>query len=82
MKSGLSPNSIPWAVSGVVLLSSLVFIHAEIQRRVMLIYPKTDRFTMPLKPFIFDDGLHLEVVPFDLENDCLLEINGSVVVQA
>ena len=47
------------------------YLTDEFPRKVMLIYPKTDRFTKPLKPFIFEDNYQLEVVPFDLENDCL-----------
>ena len=32
-----------------------------------LIYPRTERFTQPLKPFHFDERLSLWVLPFDLD---------------
>ena len=37
-----------------------------------LIYPAHRKFTRPLPPFDFGSGLHLHVVPFDLERDELL----------
>ncbi|WP_456322102.1 McrC family protein [Hydrogenimonas sp.] len=40
-------------------------------RKVVLVYPKTDRFRKPLYPFVFDEGYWLEVLPFDLEKDML-----------
>lgn len=42
------------------------------QRRVILIYPRTDRFTKPLLPFVFDEGYQLEVLPFDLDSDKMI----------
>ena len=43
-------------------------------RSVILIYPKTDQFHEPLGPYYFDkkDKERLYVLPFDLENDCLM----------
>ena len=37
----------------------------------VLIYPKTAAFPAPLPPFRMDDGLTLEVVPFDLDAGAL-----------
>lgn len=36
-----------------------------------LIYPRTERFTHPLKPFHFDERLSLWVLPFDLDTQAL-----------
>ena len=35
--------------------------------RMALIYPRTEQFTQPLKPFHFDERLSLWVLPFDLD---------------
>lgn len=35
-------------------------------RQLMLIYPKTETFSQPLPKFHYEDGLTLEIVPFDL----------------
>lgn len=40
--------------------------------RMALIYPRTEAFTAPLAPFDFGGGLSLEVLPFDLDGECLL----------
>lgn len=37
-----------------------------------LIYPRTSRFSKPLPPFEFGNGLRLHVLPFDLESGCLV----------
>lgn len=39
---------------------------------MVLIYPQTDIFPAPLKPFLFNDALTLHVWPFDLDRDELL----------
>lgn len=38
---------------------------------MLLIYPRTERFSEPLKPFDFSEQLRLWVIPFDLETDKL-----------
>lgn len=42
------------------------------QGRMALIHPRTARFSSPLDPFSFSALLHLEVLPFDLDRECLL----------
>lgn len=42
--------------------------------RMALIYPRTETFAAPLDPFDFGGGLSLEVLPFDLDAECLLGI--------
>ncbi|MCX2862267.1 McrC family protein [Paucibacter sp. PLA-PC-4] len=39
--------------------------------RMALIYPRTETFRNPLAPFDFGGGLSLEVLPFDLDLECL-----------
>jgi 5-methylcytosine-specific restriction enzyme subunit McrC len=39
--------------------------------RMALIYPRTETFRYPLAPFDFGGGLSLEVLPFDLDLECL-----------
>lgn len=40
---------------------------------IVLIYPKWSGFDKPFKePFVFEDGLHLWVIPFDLRSDKLI----------
>lgn len=41
-------------------------------KKLMLIYPKTDKFFEPLPVFNYEYGFELEVVPFDLEADRLV----------
>ena len=40
---------------------------------MMLIYPKHENFNLPLPVFSYSNELHLWVVPFDLENDVLVD---------
>jgi len=40
---------------------------------MLLIYPMTHRFQQPLPVFTYSQQLHLRVVPFDLQNDRLVE---------
>lgn len=40
--------------------------------RMALIYPRTETFQSPLNAFDFGDGLSLEVLPFDLDQERLL----------
>lgn len=42
--------------------------------RMALLYPLTERFAQPLAPFDFGDGLSLEVLPFDLEQELLVGV--------
>lgn len=42
--------------------------------RMALIYPRTETFQSPLDAFDFGGGLSLEVLPFDLEKECMLGI--------
>ncbi|MNR62151.1 hypothetical protein D3C85_1840860 [compost metagenome] len=37
-----------------------------------LIYPRTEAFHSPINTFYFDERLHLEVLPFDLDQERLL----------
>lgn len=41
------------------------------QGRMALVYPATERFQAPLPAFAFDERLHLEVLPFDLEREAM-----------
>jgi len=41
--------------------------------QMLLIYPMTSRFKRPLPVFTYSQKLHLWVVPFDLENDRVVE---------
>tara|TARA_R110001599_G_scaffold230819_1_gene430090 strand:- start:585 stop:1871 length:1287 start_codon:yes stop_codon:yes gene_type:complete len=41
-------------------------------KKLMLIYPKTDKFQAPLLPFQYEDGFELSVVPFDLDSGTLI----------
>ena len=41
--------------------------------QMLLIYPMTQRFQHPLPVFTYSQQLHLRVVPFDLQNDRLVE---------
>lgn len=41
--------------------------------QMLLIYPMTHRFQQPLPVFTYSRHLHLRVVPFDLQNDRLVE---------
>jgi len=41
------------------------------QGRMALVYPATERFQAPLPAFAFDERLHLEVLPFDLERETM-----------
>ncbi len=43
------------------------YLKSEDEKRLMLIYPKTDRFKVPLPAFHYENGFILDVVPFDLE---------------
>lgn len=42
-------------------------------RTVYLIYPRTEHFRGPLAPFVFEPGLTLHVMPFDLDDACLVD---------
>jgi 5-methylcytosine-specific restriction enzyme subunit McrC len=50
------------------------YLTNDTERKVILIYPKTDTFTKPLHPFIFETDYRLEVIPFDLDLDRLVSI--------
>ena len=39
----------------------------------MLVYPKTDKFEKPLPVFEYEEGLELDVVPFDLDEGVLID---------
>jgi len=39
----------------------------------MLVYPKTDKFEKPLSVFEYEEGLELDVVPFDLDEGVLID---------
>jgi hypothetical protein len=39
----------------------------------MLVYPKTDKFKKRLPVFKYEDGLELDVVPFDLDEEVLID---------
>ena len=42
-------------------------------KRLMLIYPKTDTFSVPLDPFYYEDDFSLQVVPFDIKAGRLIQ---------
>lgn len=42
--------------------------------RMALIYPRTEAFHNPINAFDFDERLHLEVLPFDLDQEHLLGV--------
>src|SRR4030095_2837536 len=42
--------------------------------RMALIYPRTEAFHSPINTFHFDERLHLEVLPFDLDQERLLGV--------
>ena len=44
---------------------------------IWLIYPMTPQFLNPLPDFIFDNGLTLKVLPFDIENSELVQLNSK-----
>ncbi|WP_051171368.1 McrC family protein [Spongiibacter marinus] len=44
------------------------YLKANDRKELMLIYPKTERFQLPLPDFIYEDGMVLRVVPFDVES--------------
>ncbi|WP_217550292.1 McrC family protein [Pantoea sp. GbtcB22] len=48
------------------------------QQDLLLIYPKSSGFSMPLGPYILPNELRLHALPFDLDNDLLL---GSEAVR-
>lgn len=50
------------------------YLPADATRRtVYLIYPRTDDFPTALEPFVFEEGLTLHVIPFDLDRACLVD---------
>ncbi len=44
-------------------------------KQLFLIYPANENFKMPLQVFDYDDGMTLQVLPFDLSNSASDEIN-------
>lgn len=46
---------------------------------LVLIYPRTDRFDSPLPVFEFTDDLRLWAMPFDLDNEVLVEPKPSIL---
>ena len=42
-------------------------------KKLMLVYPKTDKFEKPLPVFEYEEGLELDVVPFDLDEGVLID---------
>lgn len=42
-------------------------------KKLMLVYPKTDKFEKPLSVFEYEEGLELDVVPFDLDEGVLID---------
>lgn len=46
---------------------------------LVLIYPKTDRFDSSLPVFEFNDDLRLWAMPFDLDNEVLVETEPSIL---
>lgn len=43
------------------------YLKGQDQKRLMLIYPKTERFQEPLPAFYYEDGFRLDAVPFDID---------------
>ena len=48
------------------------YLKGQDQKRLMLIYPKTERFLEPLPAFHYEDGFRLDAVPFDVEKGALV----------
>lgn len=48
------------------------YLKSNEHKKLMLIYPKTDKFKDPLPVFHYEDGFELEVVPFDLDSGTLI----------
>jgi len=46
---------------------------------IWLIYPKSEKFTQKLPDFIFDNGAHIKVLPFDIDGGLLLGLEHSLV---
>lgn len=44
-------------------------------KQLFLVYPANENFKMPLQVFDYDDGMTLQVLPFDLSNSVSDEIN-------
>ena len=44
------------------------YLKGNEHKKLMLIYPKTDKFKEPLPVFKYEDGFELLIVPFDLES--------------
>lgn len=49
--------------------------------RMALVYPATESFKVPLPSFTFDERLHLEILPFDLEHDSLTGLERLALPQ-
>jgi 5-methylcytosine-specific restriction enzyme subunit McrC len=48
------------------------YLKGNEHKKLMLIYPKTDKFQEPLPVFKYEDGFELSVVPFDLDSGILV----------
>lgn len=53
------------------------YLRDEPNKRLMLIYPKTDTFSVPLPIFTYESGFELEVVPFDIDTGQLVWLPNS-----
>ena len=54
------------------------YLKGEGQKKLMLIYPKTDKFKEPLPVFQYEDGFTLTAIPFDLELGALVASNSKI----
>jgi len=50
------------------------YLSKQTEKHLILIYPFSSKLKHPLPVFDFDDGIKLWVVPFDIDNQCLLGI--------
>ena len=48
------------------------YLKGNEHKKLMLIYPKTDKFQQQLPEFKYEDGFTLTVVPFDLDSGTLI----------
>ena len=48
------------------------YLKSEALKKLIMIYPKTDKFKEPLRTFQYEDRFMLDVVPFDLDKGTLI----------
>lgn len=51
------------------------YLKKEKHKKLVLIYPKTEKFQKPLKVFKYEENFELTVVPFDLDKGNLVDFS-------